>query len=99
MLNAMKIIAVEYTYDDSRLEILQANRPAHRAFLRELFEKGTLLASGPLGENKALIVVRAQDPDAALKILTNDPLLGVEVIASRVAQEWNPVIGPWELEG
>lgn len=94
----MSIIAVTYTYDDSRTEILQANRPAHRAFLRSLFDKGLLLASGPLGDNEALIVVKADSPEAALSLLTGDPLLGVDVIAERQAQVWNPVIGPWELD-
>lgn len=87
-----------YTYDDSRTEILQANRPAHRAFLRSLFERGILLASGPLGDNQALIVIKADSPEDALNLLTGDPLVGVDVIAERHAQLWNPVIGPWDLD-
>ncbi len=92
----MTIIAVEYEYDATKLDILAANRPAHRAFLRDLFDVGKLLASGPLGSNGALIVVAADDPDAGLRMLNADPLVGVGVIESRIARVWNPVIGPWQ---
>ncbi|MCF2706251.1 hypothetical protein I6E29_03075 [Arcanobacterium haemolyticum] len=92
----MSIIAIEYEYDSAKLDILAENRPAHRTFLRELFDEKRLLASGPLGENGALIVVVADDPDAGLRLLDGDPLLGVGVIESRSARVWNPVIGPWQ---
>jgi len=44
----MSIIAVEYVYDDSKADVIAENRPLHRAHLRELYEAGRLLASGPL---------------------------------------------------
>ena len=92
----MAIIAVQYEYDATKLDALAAHRPAHRAHLKELHEAGILLASGHLGSNGALIVVVAEDPEAALTVLGNDPLLGAGVIESRLARTWNPVIGPWK---
>lgn len=91
----MAIIAVEYEYDATKLAELAEHRPAHRAHLKELFEAGKLLASGPLGSNGALIVVRAEDAESGLAVLAGDPLLAAGVIESRFPRVWNPVIGPW----
>lgn len=93
----MAIYAVKYEYDPRKAEALAQHRPEHRVFLRTLFESGDLLASGPLGENGALIVVRAADPNGALEMLKNDPLQLNEVILHRSVAEWTPVNGPWEL--
>lgn len=43
----MPTYAIEYTYD-SRTDLQEEVRPAHRAYLQELLADGTLLASGPL---------------------------------------------------
>lgn len=94
----MAIIAVEYFYNMSKTDVLAENRPAHRAFLRSLFDEGTLLASGPLGSSGALIVLKADTPEAALAILDADPLAAasIDVVETRVARVWNPNIGPWQ---
>lgn len=92
----MSIYAVHYEYNATMSEELAANRPAHRAFLKGLFGDGRLLASGPLGTIGALIVVVANDQEAALELLAHDPLLEHGVIETRTARQWNPVIGPWD---
>lgn len=94
----MAIIAIEYIYDVKKLNILAEHRPAHREFLRSLFDEGTLLASGPLGSSHALILLKAETPQDALNLLNSDPLQAVEVIENRIAKIWNPVIGPWNEE-
>ena len=71
-------------------------RPEHRAFLGSLKEEGSLLASGPLGTNGALIVVVADDADAALALLEADPFRVNSIIETRVVRTWDPVIGPWQ---
>ena len=92
----MSIIAVEYVYDDSKADVIAENRPLHRAHLRKLYEAGRLLASGPLGSNGALLVVRADGPEDGLGALAGDPFLGLGVIENRTARVWKPVIGPWQ---
>lgn len=91
----MKIIAVRYIYDPEQSQALAAHRPAHREFLRHLYETGSLLASGPLDQHEALIVVRAENPDLAITLLEKDPLHVQGIILEREAKVWNPVIGPW----
>ena len=92
----MATIAIQYEYDATKLDTIAENRPLHRAHLKELKEAGKLLASGPLGSNGALLVVVADDPEAGLNVLANDPFLALGVIESRLARVWNPVIGPWQ---
>lgn len=91
----MPVFAVEYAYDD-RAQERDAARPAHRAFLRELLQDGTLLASGPLTDGSgALLVVVADDDDAALAVLDADPFRAAGLVRSRTARGWAPVLGPW----
>ncbi len=91
----MNIAAVFYTYDLSRSEELAEIRPTHREFLKSLFVADKLLASGPLDTDQALIVVRAESPEAALELLAPDPLNEAGIIIGKRAQMWNPVIGPF----
>lgn len=91
----MPVFAVEYTYDD-RASARDALRPAHRAFLRDLLDAGTLLASGPLTTGTgALLVVVADDDAGALRVLDADPFHGADLVRSREVRGWAPVIGPW----
>ena len=90
-----KIFAVQYVYHPERSEEVARVRPDHRMFLRELYERGDLLASGPTDNGKALIIVRAQDSHGALELLDADPMRIANVIVERSAHAWNPVIGPW----
>ncbi|MBM7825391.1 uncharacterized protein YciI [Arcanobacterium pluranimalium] len=89
------IAAVFYTYDPARAEDLTHARPAHREFLRGLLNNGELLASGPFLDGGALLIVRAEDADAALALLENDPLNIEGIITERKALMWDPVLGPW----
>ena len=56
----MPVFAVHSSYAD-RPDGVTAHRPAHRAFLRELFDQGVVLAAGayPQGPAGALLVFRA----------------------------------------
>ncbi len=92
----MSIFAVNYEYDATKRDLMADVRPEHRAFLATLKEMGSLLASGPLGTCGALIIVVADDAAAALDLLTDDPFLTNDIIETRVARAWNPVIGPWQ---
>ncbi|MDY5585647.1 MAG: YciI family protein [Arcanobacterium sp.] len=90
-----KIFAIEYHYDLSRNSEITEIRPEHRLFLRSLFDSEKLLASGPLGAEHALIILRANTQTEALEILNEDPFQKAGLILHRNAKEWNPVIGPW----
>ncbi len=92
----MSIFAVNYEYDATKRDLMAEIRPRHRAFLATLKEAGSLLASGPLGTNGALIVVVADNVASALDVLKEDPFLLNEIIETRIARVWNPVIGPWQ---
>ncbi len=92
----MAVFVVNYAYDPRTSEQDEI-RPQHRAFLRGLFDNGTLLASGPWTDSGAgaMLLLRAEDADAALAALDEDPFWREGFIASRTARGWNPVIGPW----
>ncbi len=91
----MNIASVFYTYDPARPDDLARVRPAHREFLRALLNNGELLASGPFLDGGAMLIVRAEDADAALALLDNDPLNVDGIILERKALMWDPVLGPW----
>ncbi|WP_235939579.1 YciI family protein [Occultella kanbiaonis] len=93
--------AVEYTYDITRTTEMDRIRPDHRAFLRDLLERGTLLASGPWLDSAtpgALLLLAADDADAARRILDDDPFQRARVITHRTVRAWNPVIGPFSAQ-
>lgn len=91
----MTIIAVTYVYGgDPRA--LAEHRPRHREFLQGLRAAGALIASGPFEDDLpdgALLLLRAESPEAALELLVPDPLFEVGVITQRSARPWKVVIG------
>ncbi|WP_425559386.1 YciI family protein [Catenulispora yoronensis] len=91
----MARFAVEYVYTadtDKRDEI----RPAHRAFLSGLQEKGHLLASGPWANGTgALLVFEFEDEDALKTALEHDPFADADLISRVRINEWTPVLGSW----
>lgn len=92
----MTVYVVEYAYDPSRTEDLATLRPVHREFLAGLAEDGTLLASGPWLDNAApgaLLLIAADDADAAQRVLDEDPFHRARLIVTRTLRPWNPVIG------
>ncbi|TDE90462.1 hypothetical protein EXU48_18405 [Occultella glacieicola] len=94
----MTTFAVEYTYDITRTAEMEEIRPVHRAFLGDLLEQGTLLASGPWLDSAtpgALLLVRADDADAVRRILDEDPFQRAKIITHRQVRAWNPVLGPF----
>ncbi|MGO4958278.1 YciI family protein [Luteococcus sp. Sow4_B9] len=91
----MAHFAVIYTYVDQPAQ-LDENRPAHRAFLATLLERGHLVASGPLLETspaRALLIFTAESADQLREILTEDPFQQLGLVADAEITEWNPVLG------
>lgn len=93
----MPVFAVHYTYD-KREDVRDVHRPAHRAFLQVLEDQGAVLARGPYVDVEnpgALIIVRAENADAAIALVDPDPFNTQGLIADRQVREWTQVGGPW----
>jgi uncharacterized protein YciI len=94
----MAVFVVTYVYAPDSAARRDAVRPEHREFLRGLHAQGRVRLSGPLpatGEQPdgALIVVEADDADAALALLDTDPFRREGLVGTRTARELVPVIG------
>ncbi|GAB4099216.1 YciI family protein [Sinomonas halotolerans] len=93
----MTVFAVEYRYasgTESAASRLDEVRPAHRAWLAEQAEAGTVLASGPYeGGASALLIFRAEDRSALDAVLAQDPFAEAGLIESTEATPWKPIIG------
>ena len=86
----MKYAAViEYSPDQAKI---QAARPAHRAYLAGLIEKGQLFAAGPfLDDSGALIIYEADSPDAVDALMKADPFHAAGVFVRWTARPWKVV--------
>jgi uncharacterized protein YciI len=91
----MAIYAVQYIYSGEK-EVMDGVRTEHRAFLRDLLDRGILLASGPLVDrNAALLIFKAESLTEVAAMLDTDPFEIAGFIGERVIEEWNPIMGPW----
>ena len=91
----MNTYAVNYSYTGDETSISEV-RPIHRAWQREHFEAGNLLASGPLTDVPgALLIFKAESLEALAGLLDQDPFDQAGCIGERVITQWNPLIGPW----
>ncbi|WP_029135363.1 YciI family protein [Nakamurella lactea] len=91
----MPIYAVQYDYQPDRDADRDTYRPEHRAYLQSLQDAGTVLLRGPYtdaaGGPGALLVVRAESPDAVGAALDPDPFNREGLIRNRTVREWTPV--------
>jgi uncharacterized protein len=86
----MKFAAsIEYLQDAA---VVEAHRPAHRAYLTGLLDQGKLFASGPYGDGSgALIVYEADSPEAAEAILKADPFHTAGVFLKWTLRPWKVI--------
>lgn len=90
----MAVFAVQYSYGPA--EIQAEHRPAHREYLAQLHEQGTLYVSGPFTSGDtagALLIFEAETREAIDSIVAADPMYSGGAVTSYTAREWNPVIG------
>jgi uncharacterized protein YciI len=84
------------------IEVIEANTEAHRAWLRALKAKGTLLVSGPfVPRTGGALLVRVPDETAAAAldaVRDGDPFFKLGLANYELVQ-WNPVIGREGLDG
>lgn len=91
----MSVFVVTYGYDADPIELNQV-RPTHREWLAQLLEKGTLLASGPMVDRPAaLLVFKADSIEELNSLLDGDPFELAGMIGERTIEAWNPVFGPF----
>lgn len=91
----MAVFAVQYVYTDD-VEQVNAIRPIHREWLQHLLEQGDLLASGPMVDYPAaLLIFKSESHEAMSRLLDQDPFEIAGVIVEREVREWNPVFGPF----
>ena len=81
--------SIEYLQDPA---VVEAHRPAHRAYLTSLLEQGKLFASGPYADGSgALIVYEADTPEEADAILKADPFHQAGVFLKWTVRPWKVI--------
>ena len=87
--------SIEYLQDAS---VVEAHRPAHRAYLTSLLEKGQLFASGPYADGSgALIIYEADSPEAADALLKADPFHAAGVFLRWQVRPWKVIFSNAKL--
>lgn len=90
----MPIYAVQYVYDPNRNADRDTHRPEHRRYLQSLADARSMLVRGPYSDDGApgaLLVLRADSPDAVAAALDADPFNREGLILDRVIREWSPI--------
>jgi uncharacterized protein YciI len=91
----MSTFAVTYTFSAEPEEVNQI-RPTHREWLAEQLAEGSLLASGPMVDRPAaLLIFKADSIEQLNALLDQDPYEIAGVIGERAIEAWNPVFGPF----
>jgi uncharacterized protein YciI len=92
----VSLFAVFYTYTEGSDDERDEHRPAHRAFLRELHDAGTLQVCGPWGPEEApggMLIFEGETAEEIGALLDDDPFWKVGVVAERAIKSWGIVIG------
>jgi uncharacterized protein YciI len=93
----MALFAVVYAYPADSEAPRDTHRPAHRAYLSALGERGHLLVSGPLssaGGEGGLLILRADSAEAALAHTEQDPFRLQGLVEQVTVHEWKAAVGP-----
>lgn len=90
----MTTFAVIYTYgnDDAARDEF---RPVHKDFLETQYNAKSLLASGPINDDKpgALLIMSGDSRDDVADLMDRDPFMQEGLIANREIREWNIFFG------
>jgi uncharacterized protein YciI len=87
----MSFFVLEYRYAD--LDARARVRPDHLAYARSLYEQGTLVLAGPVGDGSgAMMVLKLASADEADAIIKGDPYTPAGVGVDHVLRPWNVVV-------
>lgn len=79
-------------FEYANAEKIPEARPAHRAYLTELRERGKLVASGPFEDDSgALIIYEADSVEEAEELIRHDPFREAGVFARWTIKPWKQV--------
>ena len=92
----MPVFAVHYSYVDNP-ELVTEHRPAHRDFLRNLLDRGIVLAAGAYtdGPAGALLVFRGDTSQDIETLLEADPFQQLGLVQDCQIRAWGQAMGPW----
>ncbi len=95
----MSLFAVTYTYVRTP-EALDAVRPAHREYLDRLGDQGLMTGAGAFTDTPpgALLVFRAETPDAVHEYVADDPFYAAGLVTSYQVRAWGLGLGPWAAD-
>ena len=89
----MAVFVVEWTYAVDRAG-REAVNAEHKAHLKDLAERGILLAGGPLPQdNTGLLVYRAKDRAALAELFADDPYVQAGYVKQSLIREWQVNFG------
>jgi uncharacterized protein len=94
-LDALHPFVVIYRYGDTA-ELRAIQRPAHREFLRQLWDRGALVLSGPFDDDEepgALLIVMAGSSDEVAHLLDADPLCSGGLVENREIRRYRVAWG------
>lgn len=90
----MPLFAVTYRYEAAQTEEREANKPAHREWLSERVDDGSVRSVGPFVDGSgALLLVEADDDEAARSLVAADPHCLRGMVPELTVREWKPVFG------
>lgn len=82
----------EYIYDKEPAQ-RDSVRPAHRDYLRTLFDRRKVVLSGPLAdESQGFVVYHAENLEEAEELLKNDPYNTQGGATCKGPREWNVLL-------
>ena len=92
----MPVFAVHYRYVDDAAVVTE-HRPAHREFLRDLLDRGIVLAAGAYtnGPAGALLVFRGDTEGDIARLLKDDPFQQLGLVQDCQIRAWGQAMGPW----
>ncbi|MDQ0093145.1 MULTISPECIES: YciI family protein [Micrococcaceae] len=94
----MNTYAISYTYSDETASRRDEVRPTHVEFLKDRFEAGRLLVSGPVDSGAgALLIISAADEADALAMMDADPFAQAGLITERGIRRWDIFFGKDKL--
>ena len=88
----MAYFILTYGYNDTPLRA--ERRPDHLAHLTALEAAGSLVLAGPLADlSGGIILLSAEDSDAAQALVDQDPYTQLDVTRDRELREWKVTVG------